>query len=178
MKRLWGTLGGRLLISLAIGTALGLAVYPATQLILGDLAERTPQQIVLTIPDGTAERVAAGQPSPSIPSSLEFVVGDILVVANEDSVSHQLGPIWVPAGGTGRMTIGQANTYSYACSFRPGGTLDLRVRPRGSDTARAVAAVSTGLPVGVLIAAYSLVMWPLAKRSPPPAEPSPPASDN
>jgi hypothetical protein len=170
-----GTLGGRLLISLAIGTAW--RRLPGNQLILGDWPTRAAADR-LTIPDGTAERVAAGQPSPSIPSSLEFVVGDTLVVANEDSVSHQLGPIWVPARGTGRMTIGQANTYSYACSFRPGGTLDLRVRPRGSDTARAVAAVSTGVPVGVLIAAYSLVMWPLAKRSPPPAEPSPPASDN
>jgi hypothetical protein len=167
VKRLWATLAGRLLISFALGTALGLAVYPATQLILGDLAERAPQQITLTIPAGTAERVAAGEDSPSIPSSLEFVVGDTLVVVNEDTVSHQLGPIWVPAGSTGQLTVGQANTYSYACSFRPGGRLDLRVRPRGSDTARTVAALSTGLPIGVLIAAYSLVMWPLPKRSPP-----------
>jgi hypothetical protein len=165
VKRLWATLAGRLLISFALATGLGLAIYPATQLVLGDLAERAPQQITLTVPAGTAGRVVAGEDSPSIPSSLEFVVGDTLVVVNEDSVSHQLGPIWVPAGSTGRLTIGQANAYSFACTFRPTGRLDLRVRPRASDTARTVAALSTGIPIGVLIAAYSLVMWPLPKRS-------------
>ena len=178
MKRLWGTLAGRLLLSLAIGMLLGLAVYPATQLFLGDLAERPPQAIELTIPAGTAERVAAGEASPSIPSGLEFVVGDTLVVHNQDSVSHELGPIWVPAGGTGQLAIGRASTTSYACSFRPSGTFDLRVRPRASNAARAVAALSTGLPIGVLIAAYSLVMWPLAKPSAPAPEPPGHASSN
>jgi hypothetical protein len=167
VKRLWGTLGGRLLICLASGMLIGLGVAPVAQLLLGDLAERAPQQIVLTIPAGTAERVAAGESSPSIPSSLEFVVGDTLVVRNEDSVSHQLGPMWIPAGGTGQLAITQASTSGYACSFRPSRTIDLRVRPRASNSVRAVAALSTGLPIAVLFAAYSLVMWPVGRRGAP-----------
>src|SRR3990172_6984593 len=119
MKRLWGTLAGRLLLCLAIGMLLGLAVYPATQLFLGDLAERPPQAIELTIPAGTAERVAAGEASPSIPSGLEFVVGDTLVVHNQDSVSHELGPIWVPAGGAGPRAVRRGGTPPHAGRFPP-----------------------------------------------------------
>jgi hypothetical protein len=107
--------------------------------------------------------VTEGEAPPSIPDDLEFVVGDTLVVRNEDVVSHQLGPIWVPAGGSGQLTIRQAATYAYTCSFRREGTIDLRVRPQASVAAQSIAVLIAGIPIGTLIGLYSLVLWPLPK---------------
>ena len=36
---------------------------------------------------------------------MSFVVGDTLVVKNEDSVEHQLGPLWIPAGSSASMPL-------------------------------------------------------------------------
>ncbi len=54
---------------------------------------RPPQEIVLTIPSGTADQVARGEQPPSIPENMVFVVGDTLVVKNDDTVDHKLGPV-------------------------------------------------------------------------------------
>jgi hypothetical protein len=164
MRGALGTLGGRIAFSLALGLALGLAFYLGAQLFAGDLGAQAPQRIELVVPRGTAARVAEGEDPPSIPSDLEFAVGDTLVVRNEDVVSHQLGPIWVPAGGTGRLTIRQAASYAYTCSFRRERTIDLRVRPQASIAAQSIAVAVAGLPIGILIGLYSLVLWPLPKR--------------
>jgi hypothetical protein len=157
-------LAGRIAFSLALGLALGLAFYLGAQLFAGGLGAQEPQRIELIVPRGTAARVAEGEAPPSIPTDLEFVVGDTLVVRNEDVVSHQLGPIWVPAGGTGQLTIRQAATYAYTCSFRREGTIDLRVLPQASIAAQSIAVAMAGLPIGILIGLYSLVLWPLPKR--------------
>jgi hypothetical protein len=158
-----GTLAGRIAFSLVLGLVLGLAFYLGAQLFAGDLAAQAPQRIELVVPPGTAARVAEGEAPPSIPDDLEFVVGDTLVVRNEDVVSHQLGPIWVPAGGSGQLTIRQAATYAYTCSFRREGTIDLRVRPQASVAAQSIAVLIAGIPIGTLIGLYSLVLWPLPK---------------
>lgn len=41
---------------------------------------RAPAQIILTIPEGTAVKVANGEPAPNIPDEMTFVLGDVLVV--------------------------------------------------------------------------------------------------
>ena len=58
--------------------------------------DRVPSEIELVIPTGTAAKVAAGEPVPVIPDEMTFVLGDTLVVKNEDLVDHQLGPLWIP----------------------------------------------------------------------------------
>jgi hypothetical protein len=165
LKRFLETLTGRIAASLVLGLGLGLAFYLGAQLFAGDLDGQAPQRIELIVPRGTAARIAEGSAPPAIPDDLEFVVGDTLVVHNEDEVSHQLGPIWVPAGGVGQLTIRQAATYAYACSFRREGTIDLRVRPQASIAAQSLAVLIAGLPIGILIGLYSLVLWPLRGRT-------------
>ena len=92
--------------------------------------DRAPQRIELVIPAGTADQIASGQAVPSIPTDMVFVVGDTLVVKNEDTASHQLGPIWVPPGTSASLNLDTANRYSYACSFQPSRYLGLDVRSR------------------------------------------------
>ncbi|HLA88745.1 MAG TPA: hypothetical protein VJL10_12030, partial [Anaerolineales bacterium] len=74
----------RILISLLIGLVIGTAINETTFIFLRETA-RAPKVIELVIPDGTAERVARGETPPTIPDSMTFVVGDTLLVKNDDS---------------------------------------------------------------------------------------------
>ena len=93
----------RILISLLLGLLLGVAVSEIPFLFLRESA-RPPQEIVLTIPAGTAERVSRGEQPPSIPQNMIFVVGDTLVVNNQDAVDHKLGPVWIPANSSAQLS--------------------------------------------------------------------------
>ena len=82
----------RLLISVLLGLLIGVTVSEVPFLFLRETA-RAPREIVLTIPVGTADQIARGEQPPSIPENMTFVVGDRLVVNNEDAVDHKLGPL-------------------------------------------------------------------------------------
>lgn len=158
------SLPARVFAAVGLGLFLAWALSEVSFLLLRDSSDRVPSRIELVIPAGTAERVAAGEEVPSIPPEMTFIVGDVLVVRNEDAVSHQLGPVWVPPGASASLAMQQANDYSYSCSFRPTRTLDFIVRSRVTATTRLLAVLMAGPPMGVLMAIYSLVLWPI--RSP------------
>jgi hypothetical protein len=98
------TLVKRILISMLIGIAIGAATSEIAFLFLRETA-RAPKEIVLTIPAGTAEQVARGEQPPALPESMVFVVGDVLIIKNEDTVDHQMGPFWIPAGASARLAL-------------------------------------------------------------------------
>jgi len=158
------TLPGRILFSLALGLFLAWAMSEMTFLILKDTSDHVPQRVEIVIPAGTAEGVARGEAPPSIPADMTFVVGDTLVVKNEDSVSHQLGPVWVPPGASASLALDQAENFAYACTFQPGRTLGLDVRSRVTAITRLQALFLAGPPMAALIAIYSIVIWPLKPR--------------
>src|SRR5687767_14164742 len=89
----------KILLSVALGLLIGVLVSEVPFLFLQETA-RPPQDVILTIPGGTAEQVSRGEQQLSIPENMTFVVGDQLVVRNEDSVDHKLGPLWIPANST------------------------------------------------------------------------------
>ncbi len=149
----------RALIAVALGLVIGAAISETTFVFLRETA-RPPREIVLVIPDGSAERVARGEQPPDIPSSLSFVAGDTLVVRNEDSVDHQLGPLWIPAGASARLELASVSNYAYACSFQPGKYIGLTVHEPLTWLTRLKGIVFTGLPLGVLMALYSLILAP------------------
>ena len=168
MKASFNTLGSRIVVSLGLGLLLAWAMSEAAFLILKDKSDHVPQRVELVIPAGTAERVARGEAPPSIPAEMSFVVGDALVVKNEDSVAHQLGPLWAPPGTTASLTLDQANQFAYQCTFQPSRYFGLDVRPRVTLTTRLQAIAFAGPPMAVLILLYGLVIWPL----------KPPAADS
>lgn len=147
----------RVLYSMLIGLALGALLNEFTFLFLRETA-RAPKTVELTIPSGTAERVARGEKSPSIPDSMTFVVGDVLLVENEDVVNHQLGPLWIPAGSSASLSLDDAQSYSYSCSFEPGNYFGLNVYEPLTLSTRLYGILFSGLPMGILIAIYSLIM--------------------
>ena len=155
----------RIGISLVLGLLLAWALSEASFLILKDKSEHAPQRVELVIPAGTADKVAKGQTVPSIPADMVFVVGDTLVVKNEDSTAHQLGPVWVPLGSSASLTLDQANRFSYQCTFQPNKYLGLDVRSRVTWTTRITAILLAGLPTSAMIAIYSLVVFPMKPKT-------------
>ncbi|MBK9941890.1 MAG: hypothetical protein U0Z44_14095 [Kouleothrix sp.] len=170
MRLLRSPIVRRLLISFVIGLVLAWGMSEVSFALLRDSSDHVPQRVELDIPAGTADRVAAGEAVPSLPPEMVFVVGDVLVVRNDDLVSHQLGPVWVPPGSSASLALERPDKYSYACSFQPSRYLGLDVRSRVTLTTRVLAIVLAGPPMGVLIGIYSLIVRPV--RQPPAARPA------
>ena len=87
----------RIGLSLLIGLVFGFLLNEITFQFVKEV-NRAPSTVELTIPEGTAEIIKQGGEAPAIPEEMVFVVGDLLVVWNQDGVDHQLGPLWIPAG--------------------------------------------------------------------------------
>jgi hypothetical protein len=126
--------------------------------------DRAPQVVELVVPAGAAEQIAAGRPVPAIPDELIFVVGDLLVVRNEDVVDHQLGPLWIPAGASASLVMEQAEELAYSCSFQSSRYLGLDIKQPTTWRTRLVALILAAPATTVFIFLYSLVIWPLQPR--------------
>lgn len=147
----------RILISVIMGLLIGLALSEITFIFLGRTA-RPPQVIELTIPMGTSELIARGQQPPTLPEGMTFVVGDVLIVNNEDEVDHQLGPLWIPAGTSGQLSLGQPESLAYECSFQADNYLGMDVYESLTLGTRIYGILFAGIPMGILIALYAAVL--------------------
>jgi hypothetical protein len=147
----------RILISTLVGLLIGLALSEVTFIFLGRTA-RPPQTIELTVPAGTSELVARGEQPPSLPEGMSFVVGDVLVIHNEDAVDHQLGPLWIPAGTSAQLALGQPESLAYECSFQADNYLGMDVYESLTLGTRIYGILFAGIPMGILIALYSAIL--------------------
>lgn len=157
----------RMLIFLAIGLVASAIFSEITYRLQSDTTSRDPTNITLVIPAGTAAKVAQGQSV--LPTGHTFVVGDVLQVKNEDSVTQTLGPLVIPAGATASMKLDQVGSLSYTCSFQPTKYYGIEVLQGLTFGMRFEASLIAGLPLGVLLGVYSLVAWPLKPKAKEPA---------
>jgi hypothetical protein len=154
----------RLIAILVFSTLFVAGFNEATYLLQKEDFDRLPKTVSLTIPEGTAELVRAGGSVPGIPEEMVFVVGDVLEVHNQDLEAHQLGPVWVPPGGTSRLAMEEANKYSYACSFQPAKYLGLDVR-KGTTLKTRITALALAAPtMSALLFIYSLAAFPIKEK--------------
>ena len=116
---------------LAAGAAV-LAVAMAA-LTWATFAPLTAQSRALTfvIPAGTAARLKANEPLQVVPSPIHLTLGirDILVLTNDDTAIHQLGPIILGSRQTYRIPFRKPGRFQYACSLHATGTLTLVIEP-------------------------------------------------
>lgn len=124
-------------------------------------AARAPTTIELVIPEGTATRVAAGEDAPEIPAEMSFVLGDVLVLRNEDSVAHTLGPLYAPAKGSASMVLNQVDHFALACSFSTTQYLGLNVRPPTTLRTRLLGIAFAAPPTAAILFVYSLIVFPV-----------------
>jgi hypothetical protein len=87
--------------------------------------------LTFVIPAGTAARLKAGEPFNVLPSPIYLTVGvrDVLVITNDDSVIHQVGPIILGSRQTYRIPFRKPGHFKYACSLHAAGTLTLVIAP-------------------------------------------------
>lgn len=157
----------RILLCFLIGLVLSIAITEIPFIFLRETA-RPPKEITLVIPKGTAEEVARGEQPPGIPENMKFVVGDTLNVQNQDTVDHQLGPLWIPANSSATLALDQVESLAYECSFQPGKYLGLDVNEPLTLATRVYGVLYIALPLGILFSLYSLAM-PSKKKEDVPA---------
>lgn len=155
----------RFLLVLAISVVLTVAGSEAAYLLQKEKTDRPPSQIELVIPAGAAEQIAAGVEIASIPEEMVFVAGDELVVLNQDSTSHQLGPLWIPANGRASLLLDSPSQYAYQCSFQASNYLGIDVRPPTTLFTRFQAVVLAAPATAIFLFIYSLLVFPLQNES-------------
>jgi len=154
----------RLLVVFLISTAAMIVITEGAYLLQKDDTDRPPKTMQIIIPAGAAERIAAGENIDTIPENMKFVIGDTLEVVNQDSVNHELGPIWVPPGSTGRLVLDEANKFSYTCTFAPNNYLGLDVnRPTTLMTRLTGLAISVPTTMAFLFV-YGLLVYPIGGK--------------
>jgi hypothetical protein len=154
----------RLVITLLISLVLVWVGSEVAFYFLKSDSDRLPEDIELVIPVGTAEKVAAGEPIPSIPDEMTFVLGDTLIVNNQDSVDHQLGPLWIPPRSKASLVLDAAERYAYSCSFQTSQYLGLNVKQPTTWKTRLVALGFTVPATTAFLFIYSLALWPLDSK--------------
>lgn len=152
----------RVIYSLLVGVLLGVGIAEIPFLYLRETA-RAPKEITLVIPMGTADQVARGEQPPSIPENMIFVVGDTLIVKNEDGADHKLGPLFIPANSSARLPLNTEENFAFECSFQSSKYFGIDVHEALTAGTRVFGILEVGLPLGILFALYSVIM-PVKKK--------------
>jgi hypothetical protein len=155
----------RFLICMALGLALGTLLSEIAFHFLDTGETRPPQVIEIDIPAGAAAEVQAGQADPSLPSALNFVIGDTLLVRNGDSVVHTLGPLLIPPGSSGTMKLDSPDYSAVSCSFQPSKYLGLTMESPLNSTVRTVGILEASVPMGLLFSVYGLFAIPIKQET-------------
>lgn len=79
------------------------------------------------IPDGTADRIAAGEPVAILPAALDVDVGEVIRIVNEDTEGHFVGIFFVGAGETVTQRFASPGEFVGNCTVHPSGQLTLTV---------------------------------------------------
>ena len=147
----------RILLSILLGLFVAAVMTELSYQVL-KRENREPHNVELVIPAGTAQRIANGQTPPSIPSDMTFVVGDTLVVVNQDATDHQLGPLWIPAGTSASLNLDTEENFILDCSFQSTKVFGIDVHQPVTFGTRLIGILFAGFPLGALFAVYSTVI--------------------
>jgi len=146
-----------IIISVLLGVLLaGITTEVSYQVLKRE--NREPQRIELIIPAGTAKSIEEGKVPPSIPIDMNFVVGDTLVVVNQDEVDHQLGPLWIPPGTSASLNLDSEQNFILQCSFQPTKIFGLDVQQPVTLGTRLTGILFAGFPLGALFAVYGVLL--------------------
>ncbi len=79
------------------------------------------------IPEGTGERIRAGEDVEILPAELDVNVGETIRIVNEDNEGHFVGIFYVGAGETVTQRFSSPGEYTGQCTIHPSGKLSLRI---------------------------------------------------
>jgi hypothetical protein len=84
-----------------------------------------PKVVEIVIPAGTQEKLNRGELVDVMPAELNFKVGDIIRIRNDDSVQQFAGPYLVQAGQQFELKFGAPGRYGGLCNLSGGATYSL-----------------------------------------------------
>lgn len=84
--------------------------------------------LVVVIPDGTGERVDAGDDLDLLGDEVEVSRGDTLTITNDDDRIHQIGDVVVRPGETEELEFPSEGRFVYTCTIRPNNSITFSVR--------------------------------------------------
>ncbi len=157
----WNDLFKRAAILLVLATVLMFAISEGVYLLRKDRISRAPMEIRLVIPEGASQSVAAGQPVSSIPEKMIFVIGDTLVVQNNDTTAHELGPLWIPPGRSASLNLDMESEFAYTCSFSTTNYLGLTVKEATTWKTRLIGLWYGVPPLFMVFLVYSYLVYPI-----------------
>ena len=107
----------------ALALGLALAAWAAFAPLPGS------SDLTYVIPPGTADRQAEGRPLDVLPAVIRLMVGvrDVLVLSNDDTAIHQLGPIILGPRQIYRIPFRQPGQFRFTCSLHASGSLAIVV---------------------------------------------------
>jgi hypothetical protein len=147
----------RIVISIILGVSIAaITMEVAFQVLKRE--NREAGRIELVIPAGTADSIARGEAPLSILEDMSFVIGDTLVVVNQDEVDHQLGPLWIPPGTSASLNLDTEQNYIFECSFQPTKVFGIDVLQPVTLGTRLTGVLFAGFPLGALLAVYSILI--------------------
>jgi plastocyanin len=86
------------------------------------------QTIEILVPEGTQAQMDAGEEIVLFPRRLEVGVGDRIVITNDDTSSHQVGPYVVGPGQEIVQTFSSPGVIEGICTLHPSGEVTIVVR--------------------------------------------------
>jgi plastocyanin len=104
------------------------AVAAVVLLVVAVTATLGSEEILVEVPAGTAERMAAGEEVELLPRTLRVSVGDRLRIVNHDDEAHEVGPYAVAPGQTLEQTFTSPGTLEGLCTLHPSGAITIEVR--------------------------------------------------
>lgn len=93
-----------------------------TAIACGSDGEAKPkkQVVEIIVPAGTQDKLDRGELVDVMPAELNFRVGDVLRMRNDDSVDQYVGPYRVQAGTELELTFGAPGRYGGLCNLTGG----------------------------------------------------------
>lgn len=155
----------RILVSLVIGILFAVLINEVSFLFMGSGSTRPAQKTQIVIPAGTQQLINSGHAQSIFPDDLNFVIGDELVITNQDSVDHTFGNVFIPKGTSATVVFNSANSFAYECSFEPKKVLGFEVREPLTTSTRLFGILVAGVPLGVMLYIYSLAASPIKDKS-------------
>jgi hypothetical protein len=126
-KNLWWRWPVLVALVIIVGGLVGFGIYQLQE------RARLNRQLIIVIPAGTAVEIETTGQSDSVPHRIELVLGvqDILVIENEDTVWHTVGPYIIAPGQTLVHHYTQPGTIQQNCTITPSGSIEIVIMEPG-----------------------------------------------
>ncbi len=114
-------------VTLALFGFLAVLFVGSAVLLSNMIAQPEGVDRLVVIQPGTAARLDAGEKVVIIPPDLHFQLRDRLVVVNNDSTAHVVGPFTIGAGERLEEQISRVASFDGFCTLHPNGSVTINI---------------------------------------------------